>query len=203
MGSGGSYIGYRVAKELGFKYVDREILRQAAEYLGTEVSQLERYDEKSSNFMEKFVRGFSFGSPETAGIPLLRQPIYDRDLFALECNIMKEILNQHSAVFIGRGGFYALRNREGNRIIRVFIHAPLEFRIKRLMKVQNITDTRKVRSIVEDCDARRGRFIKDMVGVDWTDSRNYHLCVDSSVVGFPASVEMIVRLVTKEDGRTG
>jgi cytidylate kinase len=203
MGSGGSYIGYRVAKELGFKYIDREILRRAAELLGTEVSYLENYDEKSSNFIEKFIRGFSFGSPEAAGIPPLRQPVYDKDLFTLECKIMNEILNRHSAVFIGRGGFYALKDRKVEVVFRILIHAPQEFRIKRIMKVQNISEMQKVRSVVEASDVRRAMFIKDMVGVDWMDARNYHLCIDSSAVGFSPSVEMIVRLATKGGVQTG
>jgi len=35
-----------------------------------------------------------------------------------------------------------------------------------------------------------------MVGIDRFDARNYHLCIDSSVVGFPACVEMITKLVS-------
>jgi cytidylate kinase len=40
MGSGGSYIGHLVAQDLGFKYIDRVILREAAERLGTDEESL-------------------------------------------------------------------------------------------------------------------------------------------------------------------
>ena len=33
-GSGGTYIGFLAAKKLGFRYLDREILQQAAKELG-------------------------------------------------------------------------------------------------------------------------------------------------------------------------
>ena len=36
MGSGGSYVGRLVARRLGFKYIDREILYEAARRLGTD-----------------------------------------------------------------------------------------------------------------------------------------------------------------------
>ena len=63
--SGASYIGYLLAKKLNFKYVDREILRQAAKNLGTDERWLENYDERSSSgLLSTILRGFAFGSPE-------------------------------------------------------------------------------------------------------------------------------------------
>ncbi|MCG6536800.1 MAG: cytidylate kinase-like family protein [Syntrophales bacterium LBB04] len=195
MGSGGSYIGYLVARQLGFKYIDREILRQAASRLGTDTRLLEKHDERSCGIFEKLLTGFTFGTPETAYVPPVNRPIYDKDLFAVESRIMEEIVDRHNAVITGRAGFHVLKERHG--VIRVFIHAPLEFRVKRVMRAQRIVETGQARADVEESDRRRAKFVRDMVGVDWTDARNYHLCIDSSAVGFPASVEMIVKLVEK------
>jgi cytidylate kinase len=110
---------------------------------------------------------------------------------------MNEIAQRYNAVIVGRAGFYALRNR--SRVIRVFVHAPLEFRVRRLMKVQGLTDDREAQTLVEETDRRRAKFIKDMTGADWYDTRNYHLCIDASVIDFDASVAMITGLV----GRIG
>ena len=197
MGSGGTYIGYLLARELGFKYIDREILRQAAKHLKTEADWLENYDERSSGLLANILRGFALGTPKTTHTTPLNRPVYDRELFTLECKIMNDIVDLHNAVIIGRAGFHALRDRPG--VIRVFIHAPLEFRIKRLMKVQKITDIRKARADIEKSDQRKAKFIRDMVGVSWTDSLNYHLCIDSSRVSFEASVEMIMKLMEDSD----
>ena len=38
---------------------------------------------------------------------------------------------------------------------------------------------------MDESDRRRGKFIKDMTGVEWTDARNYHLTIDPSAVGAP------------------
>lgn len=195
LGSGGSYIGYLVAKELGFNYVDREILDRAAKHLGTDVGMLEHLDERSSGIIQDIIRGFSCGTTEAAYIPPLIQPVYSKDLFTLECKIMNEIVAWHSAVIIGRAGFYALRKHPS--LIRIFIHAPQEIRIKRVMEVQNITDVRIARAEAEKSDRRRAKFVQDMAGVIWTDARNYHLCIDSSTAGFPACAEMIIGLVAK------
>jgi cytidylate kinase len=195
MGSGGSYIGYLVAKKLGFKYVDREILRRAAEHLGTDARLLEDHDERSCGLIDNLIRSFSFGTPETAYVPPVRRPVYDKDLFTLESRIMNEIVDRYSAVIAGRAGFHVLKERSG--VIRVFIHAPLQFRIERVMQAQRISDAREAKAKVDESDHRRTKFVRDMVGVDWTDARNYHLCIDSSAVGFPTSGEMIIELVEK------
>jgi cytidylate kinase len=193
MGSGGSYIGYLVAKKLGFKYVDREILRQAAEHLGTDARLLEEHEERSCGLIERLVTAFSFGTPETAYVPPANRPVYDKDLFAVESRIMHQIADRYSAVIAGRAGFHVLREQPG--VIRLFVHAPLQFRIERVMHVQRIAEEREARAKVEASDRWRAKFVRDMVGVDWTDARNYHLCIDSSDVGFPASVEIITKLV--------
>jgi len=193
MGSGGTYIGYLLAKELGYKYIDREILRQASKHLKTGTDWLAQYDERSSGILSNLLRVFSLGTPESTGVSHIRQPVYDSDLFKLECKIMNDIVDQHDAVIVGRGGFHALRDRPA--IFRIFIHAPREFRVKRLMKVQNLTDVKAARLEIEKSDMRKTRFIRDMVGVTWTDSLNYHLCIDSSMIIFSSSVEMILKLV--------
>jgi cytidylate kinase len=193
VGSGGTYLGYLLSKKLGFMYVDREILRQAAQSLNTDVGLLTGIDGKSSGLLAKILRGFALGTPETPCAPPLGRPVYDRELFTVECKIMNDMANLHDVVIIGRGGFHALRDRPG--ATHVFVHAPLEFRIKRFMKVQNITNSRQARAEIEESDQRRAKFIRDMTGANWTDSLNYHLCIDLSKVSFDASVKMIMSMV--------
>jgi cytidylate kinase len=143
LGSGGSYIGYSTAKELGFNYIDREILRQAAERLGTDPGALEYLDERSPGLIEKLTKGFSFGMPEIS-VPLpQRRSVDHKELFALENKIMNEIADRYNAVIVGRGGFYALKDRP--EVFRVFIHAPQEFRVKRILQAQKDSDIKKVK----------------------------------------------------------
>ncbi|MGD0230632.1 MAG: cytidylate kinase-like family protein [Syntrophorhabdales bacterium] len=189
MGSGGTYVGYQVAKALGFSYVDREILRRAAGLLNRDAMSLEEYEEKSCGFLQNFLRTLALGTPEAGYIPRDR-PVYDRDLFVLEGTIINEIVDKHDAVIMGRGGFHVLKGRP--KTIHLFIHAPRDYRVGRVMKADRTADLRQARARVEESDRRRARFIKDMVGMEWTDARNYHLCIDSSVVDIAESVRMVI-----------
>ncbi len=193
MGSGGSYIGYLVAKRLGFKYIDREVLHQAAEKLGTHASLLQEHDERSCGLIDNLLQAFIFGTPEAAYVPPLSRPVYDKDLFTLESSIMRRIAGQHNAVIAGRAGFHVLRDLPG--AIPVFIHAPLEFRIDRIMKAQRIDEVREAKRKLKESDRHRSKFVRDMTGLVWTDARNFHLCINAGLVGFDASVELIIRLV--------
>ena len=198
-GSGGSYVGYEVAKEMGITYVDREILRQAAKYLGRDDTSLEEYEERSSGFMRNFVSLLSLGTPETPYLPPSDRPLYDRDLFELEGKIIDKIATEHDAVIIGRGAFHVLRDRP--RALHVFIHAPRDFRARRLMKVLSSSTLTEAMEKTDESDRRRAKFFKDMTGTLWTDARNYHLCIDTSLLGLGESVRMIVDIATKY--RTG
>ena len=198
LGSGGSYLGYITAKELGFKYIDREILRQAAERFGTDAGALAYMDERSPDLLETVMKGFSFGMPEMSVAPLGSPPIYHKELFNMECRIMNEIADRYNAVIVGRGGFYALKNRSD--VLRLFVYAPEEFRVKRIMEAQDIKEFKEVKNKVKESDQRRAKFIRDMTGTDWMDSRNYQLCIDSSIFEFSEIASLIIKAVKKKSG---
>jgi cytidylate kinase len=194
MGSGGTYIGYLAAKELGFRYLDREILRQAADKLGIEPCMLERYDGRSVSLMENIIQSFCFSTPEMPNLPPLRRPVYNKDLFVLESKIMKEVADSCNAVIIGRGGFHILKDRPDT--IHIFVHAPLDYRIEMIMKEQKIADEKEAQKMIEESDHERTKFIRSMIGADWYDARNYYLCIDSSVIGLPDCIKIITNLVS-------
>ncbi len=189
MGSGGSYIGYLAARELGFRYLDREILREASERLGVDPALVEHAEERSAGIIENLLRSFSSGAPESAFIPPSGRAVYERDLFELESTIMNRVVDKFSAVIVGRGAFHALKDRP--EVLRVFVHAPLEFRIRRVMESRKTADYESIRSIVIESDRRRTRFVKDIIGVNWMDARNFHLCVDAGAMDFRSILGMI------------
>jgi cytidylate kinase len=191
MGSGGTYVGYEVAKALGFSYVDREILRRAAGLLHRNAASLEEYEGKSSGFIRNFLRAFALGAPET--YTPKERPVYDRDLFVLESRIIHEIVDEHNAVIMGRGGFHVLKDRP--KTVHLFIHAPRAYRIERVMKADSTADAGEAEARIEESDRRRSKFIRGMTGTEWTDARNYHLCIDSRTVGLSESVRMVIGFV--------
>lgn len=195
MGSGGDYIGYELAKALGFVYVNREILRQAARLLKKSTTSLERYEEKSSGFISNILRAFAFGSPDTPYAPPVSRPVYEKELFTLESKIITEIVDKHDAVVIGRAGFHVLKDRANTA--HLFIHAPLNYRVKRVMKADSTLDVQEAQAKVVESDKRRGKFIRDMTGTEWMDALNYHLSIDSSASELSNTVKIVLNFIEK------
>jgi len=194
MSSGGAYIGHLLARKLGFKFVERGILHIAAKELDVDISELSKLDERHTSFVENLVKSFVFGTPEATYVPPSRRPVYDKDLFKVESKIIRDIAERYNAVIVGRGGYFMLRGRP--RVANVFIHAPMDFRIKRFRKFHDVS-VEQAQEEIEDSDRRREKFLKNMTDTDWYDSRNYHLCIDSAVAGFEEAEQMIIKLVGK------
>ncbi len=192
--SGGAYIGHLLARKLGYKYVEREVLHTAARELGVDISELSTVDERRTGFIESLVKSFVFGTPEAAYVPPSRRPVYDQELFETESKIIAAIAEKYNAVIVGRGGYFILRGRPN--VVNVFIHAPMDFRVKRLRKFHEIS-AEQAREEIEESDRRRETFLKTMTGTDWYDARSYHLCLNVASAGFEAAERMIIELVDK------
>ena len=63
------------------------------------------------------------------------RPVYDRDLFVLESKIIHAIVDKQNAVIMGRGGFHVLKDRP--KTVHLFIHAPRDYRVERVMKADS------------------------------------------------------------------
>ncbi|HOI14720.1 MAG TPA: cytidylate kinase-like family protein [Geobacteraceae bacterium] len=190
IGCGGAYIGQEVAKSLGCRYLDREIVRHVANHLKEDESLLIDRQERISSFWENLVRSCSVCIPETGYIPPPVRPIMDSELFAVEALIIRKIAERYSSVIVGRGAFHILSDISG--LVNVFLHATPEFRLRRVMDVFDIKDSEKAKNLIEDSDRQRRKFIRVLSGRDWTDARNYHLSIDTGVVGFADACEMIL-----------
>ena len=192
--SGGAYIGHMLARKLGYKFVEREILHAAAKELDVDISELSKLDERHTSFVENLVKSFVFGTPEAAYVPPSRRPVYDQDLFKAEAKIIRAIADRYNAVIVGRGGYFMLRGRP--QVLNVFIHAPMDFRIKRFQKYHDVSE-KQAREEITDSDHQREKFLKTMTDTDRYDARNYHLCINSAAAGFEEAEQMIVGLVDK------
>lgn len=73
--------------------------------------------------------------------------------------------------------------------MRVFIYAPEEYRIAKVMEVYGDTRSEAEKNIRRSDDARAA-YYKSISGSDWGDRRHYDLMVDSSI-GAEASAKIV------------
>jgi len=191
LGSGGSYIGKQVARRLGYAYIDREILQQAARDLGLEETEIEDREERVQSFWDRFICVFALGGVDAVYTPPLRW-VSDEQLVETEQRLICELAVKGPCVMVGRGGFHLLRGRA--KLLNVFVHAPLSFRIQRVMSVYGADSNREAAEMIDRSDQERSRYIKFCTGFDHFDARNYHITIDTGLVDFTTAEEMVASL---------
>jgi cytidylate kinase len=198
LGCGGTEIGFRVARRLGWQFCDRRILRLSAEAMGRSVGSLAPQEEHHCGFLEVLKNLLAFGSPEAPYVPLLDLPIYSRDLFALEREIMLRMVQRAPSVIVGRGGFVALRGRPAT--LHVSLDADPGFRVRSLVARGRMPDLEAARRAVAASDRDRAAFLRDISGRAWRDPRHFDLVLDVAKEGLEACVERILAEAPKAAG---
>lgn len=185
-GSGGRMIGKLLAERLGISFYNREIIEMAAKKSGMSEKAFESVDETAaSSLLYSIATGsYMFGNYVS---PQVELPLNDK-LFIIQSEIIKSIANKESCVIVGRCADYILKDRKD--VINIFIHADKEIRKERAIKEYGIS-ANKVDSYLNKIDKKRGTYYNYYTGEKWGRSRNYHLCLDSGMLGIEGSVHMI------------
>lgn len=185
-GSGGREIGKLAAERLGIPYYDKELIVLAAEKSGLSLEYLTSLDEQSvSSFLYSFSgANFSMGMRMNSVNVL---PPADQ-LFLSQSEVIREISKKGSAVIVGRCADYVLQGH--NNHINVFIQAPLEQRIQRVMDRHSLTK-KEAETLIHKTDKNRANYYFHFTGENWADRKNFDLIL-SSTIGIEASVNLIV-----------
>jgi cytidylate kinase len=201
LGCGGSYIGQLIATRLGLKYVDREVLRLAAQEFGCDEETVAAREERVASFWERILSGLTFGAPDAPyTAPPLRN-FTDEELFEKQTEILKRIASRHDCVVIGWAGVYVLPRHAG--MLSVFCHAPDKFRLKRIMELYQVKTKEEARVMMEESDEMRKRYFEAMTGHDWSCAENYHVSVDTSLLPMEEIAEMIIDLLKRKQTLKG
>lgn len=186
-GSGGKTIGAMVAKKLGINCYSREILKMASEDSGINERLFGEKDErlKMSSWFKPLKRPYEGDliPPESSGF------VSDDNLFNYQAKVIKELAGKESCVIVGRCADYVLRNYPN--VMSVFVHADKQFCLDRAMERNSMT-VKEMEKFIAKTDKYRGDFYKYYTGREWTDARNYDLCLDAGKLGFEKAVEEII-----------
>ena len=181
-GSGGRSIGKQVATQLGIPCYDQELLEKIA---------------AESGFTREFVQERGEYAPygswlANAFSDRTTQGISPQDyLWTVQCKLILQLAQQGPCVMVGRCADYILR--DAAECLRVFIHADLEQRADRIVRLYGQTNESPAKRL-KDKDKRRAAYYRFYTDLEWGDAQNYHLCLDSGVIGIDRCTEIITDL---------
>ena len=188
LGSGGYTVAKLLAERLGIRLYDKELLAQAAKDSGFCEEIFENHDERPTNsFLYSLVMDTYTGGNYSAA-PFLDMPL-NQKIFLAQYEAIQKIAGRESCVIVGRCADYALHNHE--KCLNVFIHADKDVRIAEVCKRMDIS-VNKAKDMIQKQDKQRASYYNYYSNKKWGDSRNYHLTLDSSVLGIDGCVDMIL-----------
>ena len=190
-GSGGRTIAKSVAEKLGYAYYDRELVDKLAVETGFAPEYIEEESEysRSKSFLSYI---FSVSAPHNAaGIPMntMNGMTASDYLWTVQHNIIKELAEKGDCVIVGRCADYILRERTDT--LNVFIHASKDFRADRIVRLYGETDTEPYKRL-EEKDTKRRIHYKHYTDRVWGTAQNYHISLDSSLLGIDYCADLIV-----------
>jgi len=196
---GGALIGHMTASKMGFYYADREVLLMAAESLGVPVEELAWRDERLASTWNRITGLFTFGIPDATYTAPPFRTVTDEHLFGLEGRIIKELAERENCVIVGRGGLHVLRDHPD--AVHVFLHAPVEYRIKLAIETCYAKTEQQAGLLIQESDRARQAYLARMAKYDWLCSTNYHMTMDTSVIPPEKAAEAIMDFVKLKTGR--
>lgn len=186
-GSGGHEIGKKLAEKLGYAFYDKEILRAAAHRLGISQAILEDSDEsRTTSLLYSIVTRSSYSDT------------YEDKITKQENRFLRQQAEKGPCVIIGRCANKVLADEPG--LLSVFITAPMEARVARIVAKENLSEeaaAKRIRSI----DRKRASYYSYRTGASWANADQYHLVVDRTLLGMDGTVELLEALAKKhKDG---
>lgn len=184
-GSGGRTVGEMLAKRMGIHFYDKELAKLASEESGINEALFVNTDEK--------VKGlFHIGKGPYSGqliSPKSDDFTSEENLFNYQAKVIRDLAARESCVIMGRCADFILKDYEN--VLSVFVHAPKDFCMEQAALKQSMTG-KDLERFITKTDKHRADYYKVHTGREWTDARNYDLCLDSSKLGFERCVEEII-----------
>ncbi len=185
-GSGGRTVGEMLSEDMGIHYYDKELIKLASEESGINERLFVNADEKvKMTKLFKMVKNIYTGQlipPESDDF------VSDKNLFNYQAKVIKNLAEEESCVIVGRCADYVLKDYDN--VLSVFVHAPKDYCMEQAAKKVSMP-SRELEKYIAKIDKRRADYYKFYTGREWTDARNYDLCLDSSKLGFERCVEEI------------
>lgn len=178
-GSGGREIARLLARELGIKCYDKEIVDEAAKHSDFSRDLINAYDEKRMNAFMLHAGGYGLNENFRLNMQVV----------SAQFDAIREIASKDDCIFVGRCADYILRERSD--LVSVFILGDMDERLKCLERRQGL-DEAAARKKIKEVDKDRSSFYKYYSDQVWGDAQNYDLCINSSRLGVEGTVKVIM-----------
>ena len=192
-GSGGRAVGRLVADALGIGFYDKKLLVKAAEKSGLNHQFVCENDERMPRMLGGIIP-FSIGSYPSGWFGAAPSSGPD-SIYKAQSDLIHELAAERPCVIVGRSADYVLRDHP--RTINLFVHAPMEARIDRIIKRQPELSREKARAKAEKINRLRANYYNFYTDKTWGAAESYDLTLDTSLLSMSDITEIVREYMTR------
>ena len=195
-GSGGGEIAQLLAKQLGWKLWDQLLTEEIARLADCPKAVVEGREERTDPLYYRLFKSFLRGSYE-GSINAHKLKLVDSEcILKFTEQVVLHAAKTGNSVIVGRGSQHFLRDRKDT--LRVFLYAPREDKVRRLLARGKSEE--EAEQLVDTVDQERADFIQKYFDVEWPDRPIYHAMINTAI-GDEAVVHMILDLMKTVEAR--
>jgi cytidylate kinase len=185
-GCGGGDIAQMLATGLGWKLWDQRLTEEIARLAHCPKAVVEAREERNDPLYYRLLKSFMRGSYEgSINAPKLNL-VDSETILRITRRVVEHAAEHGNCVIVGRGSQQFLKTRPDT--LRVFLYAPREDKIRRLLTRGK--DEREAEELVDNVDRERADFIRKYFNVDWPDRAIYHTMMNTAI-----GEENVVRMI--------
>ena len=190
-GTGGHEIGAELARRLGVKLLDKQILNEVAARNNAVEEAVEKIEARNplwrddfTNFYRNYMANAEYNGQE--------QDQTSHALFRAQAEAIRRIASEESCVIVGRCGFDIFADHPN--ALKIFVHSSIDCRKRRIAVKYDISEHDAAAMIVDN-DYSRELYTKTFTGRDWTDATNYDISLDVRKFGVNGAVDFLMNCI--------
>lgn len=185
-GSGGREIGRKLAEAYDIPFYDNEIISRAAKETGFAEAAFERAEDKATNsLLYSIAMGMNVFSNQEIGFSGLS---LDDRIFLAQSKVIRNVAAEGPCVIVGKCADYILKDHDN--MVKLFISATLDFRIRRAIEVEGISQESAAETVMKK-DKSRANYYKYHSGERWDNVLNYDMAIRSDLSGIDGTVDCL------------
>lgn len=196
-GSGGAEVGTLVAEQLGYLYVDEEIVARAAAQSDLEPQDIAD-EERRQSFARRVLDTLAEGGGSALLVDAPLAPTVDclrpADVRALIRDTVVETAARGSVVIVSHAASFALD--PSPRALRVFVTSSPKRRAERVCATEGIEEAQAAR-VIKDSDGGRRDYLKRFYSVDQEAPTHYDLVINTDLLSTEEAAAIVVRAIQR------
>jgi cytidylate kinase len=188
--AGSSVVARLAADALGWTLLDDELIHEVAARAGMSHDEVAELDERIPSFMERVAQTNALAYPDllmpSGEIAVEPEHV---NIARVMRGVIEELGQRERLVLVGRAAAAVLARRAGALHVRLV--ASRAFRVRQAIERLGIPAD-EAPAVLEDRDKNRERYHREFYGRDWRDAANYHMTLNTELLGFDGASALIV-----------